>query len=657
MGHEGIYSTLYNIINDIKLNINLKEINQTLNGYKPKEEDLEEIIFTKLQSLKKEIREKNSSKSIFRNKHFESVESSSAESNTNSPPKLSPIQNRRSLNSSALKPKPQFKKKDVTVKSEEEHFEIFNLQKRKRQRSTSPKLPFGTSPKDFFEGKIPRVRAESISSATTEDSLKSSNLFASTKTGGDDETMEDTQGEVIFEPWAEETIELTSTPVTKKIKVEEPPSRQSRKGTNPRKLTPSMLKKKRKRTTPTAPGPSSASLRRSPRKHTGSNSNTPVKEKVIVIDESPATKTIGLISSERRAKAEMNRSRRKLELEEPDMVEIGTEILDSEDTDPEDDVPLANLQPILANTSQIKIEKEDSVLKTPEPSKKLKKKKEEFFTISSVIKPPSEVNKRSRRSPVKSPQGIHDRYRATALSFSHMLNSDYVPPAADDEKLNSPTKTPQKQRPIEAKNLSSSMSVLEDISSQTSEVPALEDLEDEELAVPLEDSSDELEHDEEAQELIRQAEEKKRAKAKSTEPPTTPKKPSSADHPLTPSRSSPRKTPRKTPNKLSLRTPVKTPKKTPIKTPMKTPVKTPNKTVPRTPVKTPAKTPKKTPVRSSPRKTPRKAAQSSKVDENKNERSEKKKKKKKKPKKKLNLRALAAAGTSNPSSSQGSKAS
>ena len=28
-------------------------------------------------------------------------------------------------------------------------------------------------------------------------------------------------------------------------------------------------------------------------------------------------------SSERRAKAEMNKSRRKLELEEPDMVEIG----------------------------------------------------------------------------------------------------------------------------------------------------------------------------------------------------------------------------------------------------------------------------------------------------------------------------------------------
>ena len=26
--------------------------------------------------------------------------------------------------------------------------------------------------------------------------------------------MEDTQGEVIFEPWAEETIELTSTPGT-----------------------------------------------------------------------------------------------------------------------------------------------------------------------------------------------------------------------------------------------------------------------------------------------------------------------------------------------------------------------------------------------------------------------------------------------------------
>lgn len=32
------------------------------------------------------------------------------------------------------------------------------------------------------------------------------------QTGGDDEAMEDTQGEVIFEPWAEETIELTSTP-------------------------------------------------------------------------------------------------------------------------------------------------------------------------------------------------------------------------------------------------------------------------------------------------------------------------------------------------------------------------------------------------------------------------------------------------------------
>ena len=31
--HEGIYSTLYNIINDIKLSINLKELNQTLNGY------------------------------------------------------------------------------------------------------------------------------------------------------------------------------------------------------------------------------------------------------------------------------------------------------------------------------------------------------------------------------------------------------------------------------------------------------------------------------------------------------------------------------------------------------------------------------------------------------------------------------------------------
>ena len=57
-------------------------------------------------------------------------------------------------------------------------------------------------------------------------------------------------------------------------------------------------------------------------------------------------------SSERRAKAEMNRSRRKLELEEPDMVEIGKDIMDSEDTDPEDDVPLANLQPVLVSLSQ-----------------------------------------------------------------------------------------------------------------------------------------------------------------------------------------------------------------------------------------------------------------------------------------------------------------
>ena len=54
----------------------------------------------------------------------------------------------------------------------------------------------------------------------------------------------------------------------------------------------------------------------------------------------------------------MERSRRKLELgdAEPDMVEIGKDILDSEDTDPEDDVPLANLQPVLANSTQIKTE-------------------------------------------------------------------------------------------------------------------------------------------------------------------------------------------------------------------------------------------------------------------------------------------------------------
>ena len=31
--HEGIYSTLYNIINDIRLNLDLKELNQKLSGY------------------------------------------------------------------------------------------------------------------------------------------------------------------------------------------------------------------------------------------------------------------------------------------------------------------------------------------------------------------------------------------------------------------------------------------------------------------------------------------------------------------------------------------------------------------------------------------------------------------------------------------------
>lgn len=58
-----------------------------------------------------------------------------------------------------------------------------------------------------------------------------------------------------------------------------------------------------------------------------------------------------MLSSERRAKSEMEKSRRKLELgdDEPDMVEIGKEILDSEDTDPEDDVPLASLQPVLVS--------------------------------------------------------------------------------------------------------------------------------------------------------------------------------------------------------------------------------------------------------------------------------------------------------------------
>ena len=37
-------------------------------------------------------------------------------------------------------------------------------------------------------------------------------------------------------------------------------------------------------------------------------------------------------------------------------------------------------------------------------SKKLKKKKEPEVMITSIIKPPSQINKRNRRSPIKSPQ-------------------------------------------------------------------------------------------------------------------------------------------------------------------------------------------------------------------------------------------------------------
>ena len=60
------------------------------------------------------------------------------------------------------------------------------------------------------------------------------------------------------------------------------------------------------------------------------------------------------------------------------------------------------------------------------------------------------------------------------------------------------------------------------------------------LSVPLPVSSDELENDEEAQELLRQAEEKKRARLL-----TTPKKKAPRSR-----LSSPRKTPRKTPSKV-----------------------------------------------------------------------------------------------------------
>ena len=86
------------------------------------------------------------------------------------------------------------------------------------------------------------------------------------------------QGEVILEPWSEEPEQTisTSTPVTKKLKIDESGTSRvsSRKNANPRKLMPSMMKKKKREKSTPQP------LRRSPRK-------TPQKNKVIVIDESP----------------------------------------------------------------------------------------------------------------------------------------------------------------------------------------------------------------------------------------------------------------------------------------------------------------------------------------------------------------------------------
>merc|ERR1712242_238327 len=530
---NSVYSILYQLMNDIKTTINVKEYNDTLNGNKIKSDELLDVIIKKLTHLKTQIQEKNSGK-----------------------PTSPPVYR---LSSSSLKPRPHFNKKPKLEVTDNQPFEIFNAKKRKRDETKI------NSPADFFGGTTGQRIQSASESSSTEQSIESDLL----------------QGEVILEPWSEENIE--STPVTKKPKSEEVARVSSRKSTNPRKLLPSMMKKKRK-PTPSQP------LRRSPRK-------TPQKKGVIVIDESPQTKTIGLISSDKRAKSEMERSRRKLELDdaEHDMVEIGKDILDSEDTDPEDDVPLANLQPVLANSTQIKTEPSEP-LKTPSPSKKLKKKREEFFTISSVIKPPSAVEKRSRRSPVKSPQNINERYRATSLAFSQMLNPDYIPPAADDV-----LDSPKKAKTIEPRNLSRTMS--DDIDELGSQPPELEDMDDT-LAEPLPDSSDELDNDEEALALIQEAHQKNEMTR--PEPPVTPKKRRPSSSPFT----TPRKTPRKTPQK-------RTPRKTPVK-----------------------RTPKKTPTRTSPRKTPRKAVIIvNDPDVNKNEK--KKKKKTKKKKKSLNLRALA----------------
>ena len=68
-------------------------------------------------------------------------------------------------------------------------------------------------------------------------------------------------------------------------------------------------------------------------------------------------------------------------------------------------------------------------------------------------------------------QNINERYRATSLAFSQMLNPDYIPPAADDV-----LDSPKKVKSIEPRNLSRTMS--DDIDELGSQPPELEDMDD-----------------------------------------------------------------------------------------------------------------------------------------------------------------------------------
>lgn len=98
-----------------------------------------------------------------------------------------------------------------------------------------------------------------------------------------------------------------------------------------------------------------------------------------------------------------------------------------------------------------------------------------------------------------------------------MLNPDYIPPAADDV-----LDSPKKAKSIEPRNLSRTMS--DDIDELGSQPPELEDMDDTLAGTvpeqnpysnvyssePLPDSDDEIDNDEEAQILIREAEKRQR---------------------------------------------------------------------------------------------------------------------------------------------------